>query len=104
MLYGVISILMTPLLGASADRLVEYGWPFYFVVLPRFVSAVYHLSGMRTAVMLLLHLLTCWLAWLGFRQQIPSFLFTGLAVVALNGVSYALIRRFEPVRLINPIR
>ena len=28
----LISILMTPLLGASADRLVEYGWPFYFVV------------------------------------------------------------------------
>ena len=36
--YGVISILMTPLLGASADRLVEYGWPFYFVVLPWFSS------------------------------------------------------------------
>ena len=29
LVYGVISILMAPLLGASADRLVEYGWPFY---------------------------------------------------------------------------
>jgi len=103
MLYGVISILMTPLLGASADRLVEYGWPFYFVVLPRFVAATYHLRGMRTVAMLLLHLLTCWLAWLGFRQQTPSFLLAGLAVLALNGVSYALIRRFGPVRPGNPI-
>lgn len=104
MLYGVISILMTPLLGASADRLVEYGWPFYFVVLPRFVTAAYDLRGMRTVVMLLLHLLTCWLAWLGFRQQIPSFLFAGLAVLALNGASYVFIRRFGPVRAGSPIQ
>ena len=44
LLYGVISILMTPLLGASADRLVEYGWPFYFVVLPWFVASNYDLG------------------------------------------------------------
>ena len=65
--YGVISILMTPVLGASADRLVEYGWPFYFVVLPWFLSASYHLRGLRTAGVVLLHLLTCWLAWFAFR-------------------------------------
>ena len=94
LLYGVISILMTPLLGASADRLVEYGWPFYFVVLPWFVAANYDLSGIRTYAMVLLHLLTCWLAWFGFRQQTPSYLFAGLAVFGLNGVNYALLRRF----------
>jgi hypothetical protein len=93
MVYGLISILMTPLLGASADRLVEYGWPFYFVVLPWFLSANYDLRGLRAAGFLLLHLFTCWLAWFGFRQQTPGFLSTGLAVLALNGVSYALIRR-----------
>lgn len=94
LLYGVISILMTPLLGASADRLVEYGWPFYFVVLPWFVASNYDLGGIRTSAMLLLHLLSCWLAWFGFRQQIPSYLFTGLMVLALNGVSYGLLKRF----------
>jgi hypothetical protein len=95
--YGVISILMTPLLGASADRLVEYGWPFYFVVLPWFIFASYNLRGVRSVWMLLLHLLTCWLAWFGFRQQAASFLFAGLAVFALNGVSYALVKRYYPV-------
>ncbi len=94
MLYGVISILMTPLLGASADRLVEYGWPFYFVVLPWFVARNYDLGGIRTSAMVLLHLVTCWLAWFGFRQQTPSYLFAGLAVLALNCVSYALLRHF----------
>jgi hypothetical protein len=95
--YGLISILVTPLLGASADRLVEYGWPLYFVVLPWLISTSYHLPGLRAAGFLVLHLLTCWLAWLGFRQQTPSYLFAGLAVLAANGVSYALIRRFQPV-------
>jgi hypothetical protein len=94
--YGVISILMTPLLGASADRLVEYGWPFYLVVLPWFLSTTYDLRGLRAGGFLLLHLLTCWLAWFGFRQQTPGFLFAGLAVLALNGVCYALIRRGRP--------
>jgi hypothetical protein len=91
--YGVISILMTPLLGASADRLVEYGWPLYFVVLPWFILGFCDLRGVRLVWVLLLHLVTCWVAWFGFRQQSPSFLLTGLAVLALNGVGYFLIRR-----------
>jgi hypothetical protein len=94
LLYGLISILMTPLLGASADRLVEYGWPFYFVVVPWFVASHYDLGGIRTYAMVLLHLVTCWLAWFGFRQQPPSYLFAGLAVLALNAVSYGLLKRF----------
>ncbi len=91
--YGVISILMAPVLGASADRLVEYGWPFYFGVLPWFVVASYDLRGLRPAWILMLHLLTCWVAWFGFRVQTPSFLLAGLAVLMLNGVGYALLRR-----------
>jgi hypothetical protein len=95
--YGLISILMTPLLGASADRLVEYAWPFYFVVLPWFISASYELRGFRWAGILLLHLLTCWVAWFGFRPENPSFLLPGLAVLALNGMAYALVRRSDQV-------
>jgi hypothetical protein len=100
--YGVISILMTPLLGASADRLVEYGWPFYFVALPWFIFASYDLRGFRPAWTLLLHLLTCWVAWFGFRQQTLSFVFAGLAALALNGLGYALVRRSDPASGTNP--
>jgi hypothetical protein len=94
LLYGAISVLMTPLLGASADRLVAYGWPLYFVVLPWFVATNYDLRGIRTSAMVLLHLLTCWLAWFGFRHQPPSYLFTGLVVLGFNTVNYVFLRRF----------
>ena len=95
--YGVISILITPLLGASADRLVAYGWPFYFVALPWFVVRAngpgVNLGARRSVAILLLHLLTCWLAWFGFRQQTAAFLFAGLTVLALNGLCYRLVKR-----------
>jgi hypothetical protein len=91
--YGVISILMAPLLGASVDRLVEYGWPFYFVLLPWFLPGLYDRKASLSAWLLLLHLVTCWVAWFGFR----GYLLTDLAVLALNGLGYALVKRFYPV-------
>lgn len=100
--YGLISILMTPLLGASVDRLVEYGWPFYFVLLPWILFTSDKRGGVRPAGLLLLHLLTAWLAWFSFRQQPSSYLPAALCVVALNGAAYALTRRFSRVGTGNP--
>jgi hypothetical protein len=96
LVYGLISILMTPLLGASADRLVEYGWPFYFVLLPWFLSQSYDLRGLRSSGLILLHLLTCWLAWFAFRQQPRSYLPAALAVLFLNALAYVVLRRSLP--------
>jgi hypothetical protein len=102
--YGLISILMTPLLGASVDRLVEYGWPFYFVVVPWFLSQSYDLRGFRAGALLVLHLFTCWLAWFSFRQQPATYLWAGLAVLALNGASYALIRQSRSNRVTQALQ
>jgi hypothetical protein len=96
LVYGLISILMTPLLGASVDRLVEYGWPFYFVLLPWFLSTSYDLRGMRSSGLMLLHLLTCWLAWFAFREQPRSYLPAALAVLFLNALAYVVLRRSLP--------
>jgi hypothetical protein len=96
LVYGLISILMTPVLGASADRLVEYGWPFYFVLLPWLLSRSFAFPGFRASGLVLLHLFTSWLAWFAFRQQPESYLPAALAVVFLNALAYALIRRSLP--------
>jgi hypothetical protein len=91
LVYGVASILITPLLGASGDRLVEYGWPFYFVVLPWFLVAQH--IHLRATWVLPLHLATCWMAWYAFRLQAPSVLLPGLTALALNGFGYILVKR-----------
>jgi len=100
--YGVISLALAPLLGASADRLVAYGWPFYFVLLPWFIVASHTLRGRRWAWILLLHLLTCWMAWLAFWQHVLGDLSAALSVLVLNGLGYALVRRYYPVSSTNP--
>jgi hypothetical protein len=100
--YGVISLALAPLLGASVDRLVDYGWPFYFVLLPWFIVASRTLPGRRSACILLLHLLTCWMAWLGFWHHGVGDLSAALAVLVLNGLGYALVRRYYSVSSMNP--
>ena len=94
-LYGSISILVTPLLGASIERLVGYGWPFCFVALPWFVAQFTQGRAWVRAVPLLLalHLLTCWLAWYGFPLQ--NDIVDGLAVLGLNVLAYWVFRRYS---------
>jgi hypothetical protein len=87
-LYGLACFLMAPLLGASADRLVEYGWPVYFVVIPWLLVSTCDIRRPKLAWIFPLHLLTCWIAWFGFRQQVTSgYLLATLTVMALNGVT-----------------
>jgi hypothetical protein len=95
--YGMISLLLTPLLGASVERLVEYGWPFYFVALPWFLLKPWEGRANRSLVVLLLHLLTCWFAWFSFRQYGAGVLLPGLTVLALNAVCYGLVKGHNPV-------
>jgi hypothetical protein len=45
---------------------------------------------------MLLHLITCWLAWFAFRQQPRSYLPAVLAVLALNVLAYVVLRRYLP--------
>jgi hypothetical protein len=94
--YSLTCFLLAPLLGASTDRLVGYGWPVYFVVLPWLLVSACDIRRPRLAWILLLHLLTCWIAWFGFRQQVTSgYLLAGFVTVALNGVTYFFIHTVD---------
>jgi hypothetical protein len=98
-IYGVISLLLAPVLGASTDRLVEYAWPFYFVALPWAIAADPSLLQVRRRWLLVAHLFTCWIAWNAFRVRTPGShltLETGLAALAVNIAVYLFIRRSRP--------
>lgn len=98
-IYGVISLLLAPVLGASTDRLVEYAWPFYFVALPWVIAANPSLLRGRGRWLLAAHLITCWIAWNAFRVRTPGSHLTlesGLAALAINIAAYLLIRNSQP--------
>ena len=95
LIYGLISILMTPLLGASADRLVAYGWPFSFGVLPWLIYRDNKLPRRGSAGLICLHLATAWLAWFGFKQQTNAYLIAAFAVLAANVLTYITLRRYR---------
>ncbi len=98
-LYGAITFILAPLLGASVDRLAEYAWPFYFVALAWVVSAsiaahVHFPRGLGLGL-LFAHLAACWIAWVGFSREEPAgFYFqAGLVTLMLNIIAYIVIRR-----------
>lgn len=65
-IYGTITFLIGPLLGASVERLVFYGWPAFVIAAP-FILIQYHKLDASSAFGLLcLQLLCCW----------PTFIFS----------------------------
>ncbi len=99
-LYGAITFILAPLLGASVDRLAEYAWPFYFVALTWVVSAsiAAHVRFPRGRGLGLLfaHLAASWIAWVGFSREEPTrfYFHTGLVALMLNITAYIVLRRF----------
>ena len=95
-IYGLISWLLAPLLGASTDRLAEYAWPFFLVALPVYLAAhpgIFDQIGhFRARWLWALHLAVCWMAWWAFRAQATrGYVYAGIAALVLNIVAYALI-------------
>jgi hypothetical protein len=105
LLYGGVSFLLAPALGASVDRLVAYGWPFFFIALSWFLSA--HLTAVRAhaAWILLLHIAASWIAWFGFRMQsTPGYGVAGVLALLLNAAAYFLVERsVDKVRSDAPV-
>ena len=104
-LYGIVSFLSAPLLGASVERLVNYAWPFFFLAVPWAVFASQlswsseasapRFSRPQGIALILRHLLASGIAWYTFSLERPPavYLEAGLAVLMLNLGAYVLIRR-----------
>ncbi|HEX3942204.1 MAG TPA: hypothetical protein VHX11_12030 [Acidobacteriaceae bacterium] len=93
-IYGSISLVLAPFLGASTDRLVEYAWPLFFVALPVAITAQPELLRGCGRLLLPAHLLTCWMTWNVFRQELPNsrVLAIGLFALALNTAAFYLLK------------
>jgi hypothetical protein len=66
-IYGAITFLLAPMLGASLPRLCDYGWPLFLVYLPAVIPRVWRNWPVRTVVILLgLHLIAAWIEVIRF--------------------------------------
>lgn len=93
-LYGGISFLLAPALGASVDRLIGFGWPLFILGVPILALQSLRLS-LRTRICLqTLHLLVAWVA-------VPDVLYgtfatrAGLLILeaAIYAAAWALLKR-----------
>lgn len=99
--YGAISFLLAPALGASTERLVAYGWPIFLIALPWFFQGFFkgffqsQLYPTRNGWWILaMHLACCWTAWFAFHGPILAnheFAMAIAAVLSLNVAAFILV-------------
>ncbi len=60
LLYGVLAFLLGPGIGASAGRLIAYGWPFAWIAAPDLLSRYFKLTKSLLSLLIVLQVLACW--------------------------------------------
>jgi hypothetical protein len=61
-IYGAVTFLMAPMLGAAMQRLFDYGWPLFLVYLPAMIPRVWRNWPVWTVSVLVgLHLIAVWI-------------------------------------------
>jgi hypothetical protein len=92
-IYGAVTFLLAPMLGASLPRLCDYGWPLFLLYLPAVMPRVWRNWPVRTIVILVgLHLITAWIEviQLWIHSNIVACL---LILISVNLVAGGLILR-----------
>jgi hypothetical protein len=60
-IYGAVTFLMSPMLGAALARLFDYGWPLFLVYLPAMIPRIWRNWPVWTVSLLVgLHLIATW--------------------------------------------
>jgi hypothetical protein len=60
-IYGAVTFLLAPVLGAAMTRLFDYGWPLFLLYLPALIPRVWrNVPTWIVALLLPLHLITAW--------------------------------------------
>ena len=93
-IYGAVTFLMTPMLGAALPRLFAYGWPLFLVYLPAMMPRLWRDWPVWTVSFLVgLHLIAAWTDSIRLRY-FPFYFRSELTVLfACNLVALWLICR-----------
>ena len=60
-IYGAVTFLMSPMLGANLSRLFDYGWPLFLIYLPAMIPRIWcNWPVWTVSFLVMLHLITLW--------------------------------------------
>jgi len=90
--YGLIAFLLGPMLGASVQRLIGYGWPLFWIGFPYIMDNYYKFTTGEQIFLYILSLAICWIPYIlgifSFSILLSTLL---LAIVIL--IYYFVIKR-----------
>lgn len=104
LLYGLLSFIIGPALGASVNRLIGYGWPCFWIALPALLHKYQQTDRKFYVKILAIHLLAAWFPFLlgvfSSRSALLSIPVLCLSL-ALQGITWREIQRskFDPERI-----
>jgi hypothetical protein len=95
-IYGAITFLLAPMLGASLPRLCDYGWPLFLVYLPAVIPRVWRNWPIWTvAILVSFHLIAAWIEgiqlWIIHFNTVACF----AILIGVNLVAGGLIMRMS---------
>jgi hypothetical protein len=93
-IYGAVTFLLAPMLGASLPRLCDYGWPLFLLYLPAVMPRVWRNWPVWTIVILIgLHLITAWIEVIQLWIIHSNIVACLLILISVNVVAGGLILR-----------
>jgi len=96
--YGLISFLITPLLGSSLSRYIGYGWPAFWLAVPAFAAKYYRLPRNAILRLVLLQLLASWIPFAIYSMN------TGSVPVVLSSAACAAVIQWLALREIRQLK
>lgn len=97
--YGLISFLITPVLGSSLSRYIGYGWPAFWLAVPALVAKYYRLPKKAMLRLILLHILVSWIPFAIYSMNpgfVPVVLSASACAAAIQGLALREIRQLKP--------
>jgi hypothetical protein len=88
-LYGLAAFLLAPITGAAIDRLASYGWPLFWLNLPRQRKSLSYWA---------VYPLVAWLPTaIQLDQHAERAIYVVLCALALYSIAFLLAREYRPV-------
>jgi len=97
--YGLISFLITPLLGSSLSRYIGYGWPAFWLAVPALVAKYYRLPKNAMFRLVLLHILASWIPFMIYSMNagsVPVVLSSAACAAVIQWLALREIRQLKP--------